>query len=183
MSEEDRVRWDGRYDHAGPAPPGDVGPPAAFAPYENLLPTEGLALELACGRGRGAVWLAERGLAVWGVDVSPVAVKHARDLAADHGLAQRCRFDVADLDNGIPPGPAVDLLVCHLYTDARLDRAIVERLRPGGVLAIAVLSEVDVGPGPYRVPRGQLRLAFSELEVLAEGEKDGQAWLLGRARL
>lgn len=182
MSEEDRVRWDERYEDAGPPPQGEVGPPPAFAPYESLFPTEGLAMELACGRGRGAVWLAKRGLLVWGIDVSPMAVAHARELAARHGLAQRCRFDVADLDNGIPPGPAVDLVVCHMYRDARLDRAIVERLRPGGLLAMAVLSEVDVGPGPFRARRGELRIAFAELEVLAEGEKEGQAWLLATTR-
>lgn len=181
MSEEDRVRWDTRYRALEPAPAGDPGPPAMYAPYEHLFPTKGRALELACGRGRGAVWMAARGLEVWGLDVSPVAIALARDLAERSGFADRCRFDVVDLDGGLPDGPPVDLLVCHYFRDPRLDEAIVERLAPGGLLAIAVLSTVDVGPGPYRAEPGALRAAFGALEVLAEGEGQGEAWLLARA--
>jgi hypothetical protein len=46
------------------------------------------------------------------------------------------------------------------------------------LLAIAVLSEVDQGPGPFRVAPGELRAAFSALTVVREGEARGEAWLL-----
>lgn len=180
MTEDDRRHWDERYAAGGPAPAGAGGPPPQLAPYEHLLPTSGTALELACGRGRGAVWLAGRGLDYLGVDVSPVAVGLARDLVARSGLADRCRFEVVDLDHGLPPGPPVDVLLCYFFRDPRLDRAIVERLAPGGLLAMVVLSEVDVGPGRFRAPPGELLAAFGELEVLAAGEGDGEAWLVAR---
>jgi SAM-dependent methyltransferase len=115
---------------------------------------------------------------VWGLDVSPVAVGLARELAAHHGVGDRCRFDVVDLDDGLPDGPPVDLVLCHRFRDARLDRAILERLAPGGLLAMAALSEVGVGPGPFRASPGELRMAFADLDVVAEDEGDGQAWLL-----
>jgi SAM-dependent methyltransferase len=181
VTEADRVRWDVRYARAGPAPVGDAGPPPLFAPHEHLFPTDGLAMEVACGRGRGAFWLAGRGLEVWGFDVSAVAVRLARELAAQHGVGDRCRFDVVDLDDGLPEGAPVDLIVCHLFRDPRLDQAMIERLVPGGLLAIAVLSEVDVGPGPFRAAPGELRAAFAQLDVAAEGERRGEAWLLARA--
>jgi SAM-dependent methyltransferase len=152
-----------------------------FAPYEHVFPTAGRAMELACGLGQGAVWLARRGLDYWGIDVSFVAVGLARELAERSGVADRCRFDVVDLDNGLPAGPPVDVVLCHRFRDARLDRTIIERLAPGGVLAIAVLSEVGVGPGPFRAKPGELLRAFEELDVIAEGERDGEAWLLARA--
>lgn len=180
MTDEDRRRWDDRYARIGPAPPGDPGPSPHFAAHLDEFPTRGTALELACGRGRGAVWLAGRGLDVWGVDVSPAAIELARDLAARSGVADRCRFDVVDLDDGLPDGPPVDVVLCHCFRDARLDGAIVDRLVPGGLLAIVVLSAVGAGPGPFRAEPGELRRAFAALDVVADGEADGEAWLLGR---
>lgn len=155
-------------------------PPPAFAHVEGLFPTSGHALELACGRGRGAVWLAKRGMEYWGVDVSPVAIGLARELAALSGVGDRCRFDVVDLDIGLPEGPPVDLLLCYLFLDRRLDQDIMDRIEPGGLLAIAVLSEIGHGPGEYRARPGELREAFGELESLEQGEADGMAWLLAR---
>ncbi len=182
VSEEDRHNWDARYTELGVAPADHAIPPPVFAPFEDLFPTKGLALELACGRGRGAHWLASRGMEVYGVDASSVAIDLARQLVSRSGCADRCRFDVVDLDDGLPECPPVDLLLCHLFRDPRLDRAIIDRVAPGGLLAVAVLSEVGVGPGQFRAPPGALRAAFDELERLVEGEGEGKAWILGRRR-
>jgi SAM-dependent methyltransferase len=178
VAETDRVRWDERYADRAPAP---AGPPAAFAAHQDLFPSEGHALDLACGQGGAAVWLTLRGLDVLGVDVSPVAIERARELAADNGVGRRCRFEAADLDDGLPPGPPADVIICHKFRDRRLDAAIVERLAPGGLLAISALSEVGVRPGPFRVAAGELAGAFAALEQLAAGEGDGEAWLIARA--
>lgn len=182
MSEGERSHWDRRYSEGGMAPMDEAGPPPVFAGYDHLFPTTGATLELACGRGRGAVWLAGRGLEYNGVDISPVAIDLARKLVTHHGLAERCRFEVHDLDNGLPDGPKVDLLFCYLFRDPNLDTAIVDRIRPGGILATAVLSEVDAGPGRFRAKPGELRETYSSLEVLADGEGEGIAWLIGRRR-
>jgi SAM-dependent methyltransferase len=180
VTEEDRIHWDERYVDIGPGPV-DADPPPLFAPYEYLFPTAGQVLELACGRGRFAVWLARRGLEVWGVDVSPVAIDLARELAERSAVGGRCRFDIVDLDGGLPHGPLVDVIVCYLFRDARLDEQIVKRLTRGGLLAIATLSTVDVGPGPFRAGPGELLAAFASLEVLAQSEGAGHALLLARA--
>jgi SAM-dependent methyltransferase len=182
MSEADRRDWDRRYTEGGVAPLDESGPPPVFAAHEDLFPATGNALELACGRGRGAVWLAGRGLEYQGVDVSPVAIDLARKLVAHHGLSERCRFEVHDLDRGLPDGPPVDLLFCYLFRDPRLDAAMVERLKPLGILATAVLSEVGGEPGRFRARPGELRQAYSSLEILADGKGDGIAWLIGRRR-
>lgn len=182
MTEKDRVRWDETYARRGPAPGGPDEPPPVFAAHRDVFPTSGHALDLACGQGFGAVWLARRGLAVWGLDVSPVAIGHARDLARRQGVDARCRFDVVDLDDGLPAGPPVEVVWCHKFRDRRLDRAIVDRLAPGGVLAVSCLSEVGDTPGPFRAGPGELLAAFSKLEVVDADEGAGQAWLLARAR-
>lgn len=180
MTESDRVRWDERYAGKGRAAADAIGPPSAFAAYVDAFPETGRALDLACGQGLGSVWLARRGLDVWGLDVSATAVSQARDLAQRSGVADRCRFDVLDLDDGLPAGPPADVVLCHKFRDHRLDRAIIGRLAPGGLLAIAALSEVGATPGPFRAVAGELPAAFAELDVIAAGESDGLAWLLAR---
>ena len=148
-------------------------PPDILARHADLLPVAGHALDLACGQGGIAVWLARRGLEVRGFDVSPVAIGQARDLARRSG--------VGDVDDGLPNGPPVELLVCHRFRDPRLDAAILGRLKPGGLLAIAVLSEAGAAPGPFRAAPGELPAAFPGLRPLAVGEELGHAWLLARA--
>jgi SAM-dependent methyltransferase len=115
------------------------------------------------------------------LDISSEAISRARDLARRSGVDERCRFDVVDLDEGLPPGAPVDVILCHKFRDRRLDREIVERLAPGGLLAIAVLSEVDASPGPFRATAGELPAAFADLNLVAAGEGGGHAWLLARA--
>lgn len=181
VTEEDRIHWDDRHARVGPAPIGATSPPPLFAPYEHLFPTAGRALEVACGPGRGALWLASLGLDVWGLDISAVAIGLARDLARRSGVGGSCRFDVVDLDQGLPEGPPVDVILCHMFRDPRLDRAIIQRLAPGGLLAMTALSEVDAGPGPFRVLSGELPAAFAELHVMVAGERQGEAWLLAKA--
>lgn len=181
MAVEDRVRWDARYARIGPAPADAATPPPRFAPDAHEFPRVGTALDVACGRGTVAVWLARRGLHVRGLDVSPVAVDLARDLACRAGVADRCRFDVVDLDAGLPDCPPVDVVVCHRFRDGRLDRALVERLVAGGLLAVVALSEVGADAGRFRATRGELRAAFADLDVIAAGDDGGEAWLLARA--
>jgi SAM-dependent methyltransferase len=181
MAEGDRHSWDERYAAQGPPPVSAVEPPAFLARHVDLFPIAGRALDLACGQGLAAVWLARRGLDVRGFDVSAVAIGQARQVARLAGVGERCHFDVFDLDDGLPAGPPADVILCHKFRDRRLDQAIIGRLAPGGLLAIAVLSEVGAAPGPFRTAHGELPAAFADLNVIAAGEGEGYAWLLARA--
>jgi 2-polyprenyl-3-methyl-5-hydroxy-6-metoxy-1,4-benzoquinol methylase len=180
VSRADRERWDAKYGSRETPTLDDIRLPAVFEPFVTEFPTAGSALEIACGRGGTAVWLARRGLEVVAVDVSPVAIAAAQELVRLTGVRDRCRFAIADLDQGLPSGPAVDVLVCHLFRDPRLDDAMMERLAPGGLLAVACRSEVDGVPGPYRAGPGELLERFAGLDTVAAGEGDGRAWLLSR---
>jgi SAM-dependent methyltransferase len=183
MAVEDRTRWDERYSGRPPIAAGSVAPPAAFADLVDELPRSGAALEVASGEGGAAVWLATRGLDVTGVDVSPVAVDRARALAEQVDVGARCRFAVHDLDVGLPPGPPVALVLCHLFDGPHLDGLLVDRLAAGGALAVAVLSEVGGRPGRFRAAPGALldRYGpFDRLTVVDHREADGVARLLAR---
>ncbi|MGB3481044.1 MAG: methyltransferase domain-containing protein [Mycobacterium sp.] len=156
--------------------PDDVGLPAIFVPFADEFPTTGHAVDVACGRGLTAIWLARRGMSVTGYDVSPVAIAAATELAAQCGVSQLCRFQVVDLDDGLPPGRELDVIVCHKFRDHRLDRPMLVRLAAGGLLAISALR----GAGAFRVADGELEEAFADLAVTASGTADDTAWLLGR---
>ena len=178
MSAEDRIRWDRRYASWDRDRVDAVHLPAEFEPYTDHFPTAGSALDIACGRGAAALWLGRRGLQVWGYDISPVAIGQATELARMHGLADRCHFSVTDLDAGLPPGASSEVVICNKFRDRNLDEAVVERLAPGGVLAISALSAGPDGSARFGVRPGELRRAFAGLEVIAAGD----TWLLARKR-
>lgn len=122
--------------------------PAAGTPQPNARLTEtvtglppGDALDLGCGDGGDALWLARRGWRVTAADVSAVAVERLTGLAAARGLGDRIDAARHDLEATFPQG-AFDLICAHyLQTPLDLDRATVLRtaahaLRVGGRLLV-----------------------------------------------
>jgi SAM-dependent methyltransferase len=179
MATADRTHWDEKYGNAADRSRTLSLPQHFDFVAEQLAGVED-ALEIACGTGTAAVWLASLGVRVTGYDISTVAISTANELATEHGVTDRCSFAAHDFDHGLPAGDSVDLVVCNMFRDAALDDAIVERLRPGGFLAIAALSEVGAQPGRFRVTAGELPAAFPSLEPLTAGEGDGVAWFVAR---
>ncbi|TQM04120.1 class I SAM-dependent methyltransferase [Pseudonocardia kunmingensis] len=184
MAVADRERWDARHAAAGAAGAGpSPAPPDALRGREALLPAPGRALDVACGRGTVAVWLAARGFAVDAVDVSPVALDAARALADREGVGERVRWWAHDLDAGLPGAGPYDVVVCQRFRDPARYPDLAARLAPGGLLVVTVLSQVGEGPGQFRAPAGELRAAFGDLELLHHVERDGEASLVARAPL
>ncbi len=100
-------------------------------------------------RRRCGYW--PRGLDVHGVDVSAVAIVRAQALAERAGVA--ARFEVVDLDEGLPAGDPVDLLLCHKFRDPTRYPQMSARLKPGGLLAPSVCSARSAPhPGGSRPP-------------------------------
>jgi len=172
VAQADRDKWDARYRDRG----GPVGPAAFVAGLADLLPGRGRALDLAGGAGRHAVWLAERGLDVTLVDVSPEAVALAGARAAEAGVALTCRaLDLDDVEAGaapFPPGPWDLILDFHLLWRPVL-RFAAEHLAPGGLLAVSQPTrrnlERHASPSArYLLEEGELAglVAASGLEVV-----------------
>lgn len=182
MSHDDRTRWDAKYADQGMPSPDAIGPAVVFEAFRDEFPVAGCAIDVACGQGAAAVWLARRGLQVRGFDISPAAIERARALAARSGVGDRCRFDVVDLDDGLPGGPPADVVYCARFRDRRLDAPMIERLAADGLLAVTALSQVGSTAGRFRAGPGELRTAFAGLEVITDGEGQGLAWLLARRR-
>lgn len=179
MAASDRERWDARHTAAGPGSP---LPPDALRGRTDLLPASGRALDVACGRGAVAAWLAGRGLDVVAVDVSPAGLAAGAELVTREQPPGRVRWVEADLDAGFPrDDDCYDVVVCQRFRDPSLYPALRAALAPGGLLVVTVLSEVGDTGGAYRAVPGELTAAFAGLEVLAHGEGDGEAHLVARA--
>jgi SAM-dependent methyltransferase len=113
--------------------------PNRFLVAEVAALEPGRALDLACGEGQNAIWLAERGWRVRAVDYSPVAIDKARARAEREGVA--VDFVEDDLLRHEPEAAAYDLvllLYLHLPSDER--RSVLARaagaLAPGGTLLL-----------------------------------------------
>lgn len=177
--------WDERYAHAAVGRP---GPPSVLVGREDLVPTSGRALDVACGRGTVAVWLALRGLTVDAVDAAPAGLALGRELAAAEGV--EVAWHEADLDSGLrltgphhPPSlrsPGYDVVVCQRFRDPLLYPALAGLLAPGGLLAITVLSTVGDTGGRFRAGPGELSGAFGHLDVIVDEEGGGEAHLVAR---
>jgi SAM-dependent methyltransferase len=81
----------------------------------------GRALDLACGEGRNAVWLAEQGWAVTGVDFSDVGLDKGRRLATERTV--EVEWIVADVTTWQPPSATFDLVVVFYLQLPAADRA------------------------------------------------------------
>ena len=101
----------------------------------------GRALDLGCGEGADAMWLAERGWQVVAVDVSATALQRAAADAQERNLLDRIDFQRRDLSVSFPDGSFDLVSAQYLHSPVRLEREAVlrravESLAPGGVLLI-----------------------------------------------
>lgn len=118
------------------------------AELADLAP--GRALDLACGEGRNAVWLAGRGWHVTGVDFSPVGLAKARRLAVDHGVVvDWVEADVVEWD---PLAAAFNLVIVFYLHLPSGDRHRVmahaqEALAAGGTLLVVGHDMTNLSQG------------------------------------
>ncbi len=189
--------WNESY--ASGNPPWDTGKPEAllveFVTSRGIAPAR--TLEIGAGTGTNAIWLAERGFDVLGVDVSSLAVEIARAKIKKHNL--RCRFETLDfLGVSVPDGSfqfVFDRGCFHVF-DEPAERecfaaGVAAVLEPGGLWLSLIGSTEgtarDVGP-PRRSAR-EVALAIEpalEIVELRSAEfrgNDAKAWFcLSRQR-
>ena len=104
----------------------------------------GTALDLGCGEGGDAIWLAAQGWQVTAVDISATALRRGADHAREAGVAEAIRWERHDLSRSFPEG-SFDLVSAQfLHSPVAADGEREEILRraaaavaPGGVLLVA----------------------------------------------
>ncbi len=161
----DLAAWEQRY--RAQEETSEAAPNPLLVEIARPLPP-GRALDLACGTGRNALWLAEHGWSVTAVDGSPSAIEILRQRAGDLPIETQ----IADLENSnfaIEPA-SYDLIAICYYLERKLFEPAKRALLPGGILiAIALLAE----PGKdnsFRVEPGELPRTFDGWEILHHRE-------------
>ena len=131
----------------------------------------GRAIDLACGAGRNAVYLAERGWTVTAVDGSERAVELVEQRAAASGVRVHTRVnDLTSPDCSMPPD-AYDLVLIAYYLQRDLFAKAKAAVRPGGVI-IAIVHTPEPGQpwSEKRAVPGELRTFFEDWDILWEYE-------------
>jgi tellurite methyltransferase len=159
----DRIAmWDARY-ASGEDLHGWAPSPLLAEALEDLPP--GSALDLACGAGRHALFLADRGWRVEAVDGSAVGLALLREEARKRGLSRRLRVRTADLEARptvyVPRPGAYDLVCNFYYLDRSQWEGLRDAVRPGGLLVaaihVALPSEPVTGNPDFLLQPGELR--------------------------
>ncbi|MET2010355.1 bifunctional NAD(P)/FAD-dependent oxidoreductase/class I SAM-dependent methyltransferase [Microbacterium chocolatum] len=145
------THWEARYAERPAIWSGRVN--AALADVVAPLPP-GRALDLGCGEGGDAVWLARAGWQVTGLDISPTAVERARHAADGAGVGESTRFVATDLAEVAAFEPADLVLASFLHSTVDLPRTEILRraaaaVVPGGRLLVIGHAEPPPWAGHY----------------------------------
>jgi tellurite methyltransferase len=159
--------WDQRYRLAA-RPEEDFEAAPTVLLVETAEPLRpGKALDLACGTGRNALWLAEHGWKVTAVDGAPSAVEILLQRASERGVKVHARC--ADLEKGQYriASSAWDLIALCYYLQRDLFAPAKDGVVPGGILlAIAHLTEPGEEATAHRLRPGELQRYFGDWEIL-----------------
>jgi len=152
----------------------DFTPASLLVEVADMVPP-GRALDLACGYGRNALYLARLGWSVVAVDSAKAAIRILRERATEAQLAVEGR--VADLEaaeSAIEPC-GYDLICDFLYLQRNLFPRIREGVRPGGIFVAEIHLRDDAAKEGPRSPQfvleaGELRQEFAGWKILFYSE-------------
>ena len=180
VSHADQDKWNARYredvDVSGTHPSELL---AEWLPKLKLPDTHARAIDVACGSGRNAIYLARRGWQVDAVDVSDVALEHLSETATAENLPITCiQTDLEDAVRrpaNLFTAGRYDLAVMIRYTDLPLIDTLKGALKAGGYLIVEehLVTEADVvGPRNqrFRVAPDALRDAVAGMDIIAYRE-------------
>ena len=145
--------------------------PTAFLNEKLSLLKKGKALVLAMGEGRNAVYLAENGFDVTGVDISAVGIEKCERLAEERGVAVNSVVaDLTDYDMG---SEQYDLITNFYFFDESILPGVIDSLKPGGIFIFETYSRdhpkhSKFGPKnpDYLVKPNELLEIFKSLRIL-----------------
>ncbi|HEY8518792.1 MAG TPA: methyltransferase domain-containing protein [Gammaproteobacteria bacterium] len=165
MSAAERDKWNERY--CAGAYAARTHPTALLEDWSPYL-RRGRALDVACGTGRNALYLARAGYQVDAVDISPVGLERGRRAADERGLSVRwLEADLDDDPDAALPDAEYDLIVWVRYVNRDLMPHLLRRLRPRGHLLCEqhlVCARPDIaGPSGtrFRLQPNELLQAFA----------------------
>jgi len=184
MSSADLQKWDDKY-RGGQRPTLEQAEPV-LARHVQYLPASGQVLDLACGKGANALFLAQRGLDVLALDGSAAGLKLLQKAAEEKNLQARIQTRQADLDHYVLPRASFDLIVVIRYLNRPLFASIEAALKPGGVLYYQTFNTEIRHSRPgfnqdFTIEKDELSNGFPGLEIqLSTTESQHYSLLIGR---
>jgi len=183
--QHDVERWNRKYRAGNPNP--DFAPDPLLTSHAHLLDGKGAALDLACGVGHNAIFLARRGYDVMAVDGSEIGLNYCR--AAIRNTSLRIRLVAADLERIALPRDYFDVVLVVRYLYRPLVAQIKSTLKPGGIIIYKTFNTNHLREKPdfkreYLLQHGELREWFSDYDVMATNDSpqldDALTWLIAR---
>lgn len=177
MARVDKERWEQRYMSGWRSQTHKT-----LLDFYKLAPV-GKALELACGTGENALFLAKKGFDVDAIDISCTAISIAEEKARREGV--NVNFLCADLDEYTLPENTYDLIINFYYLNRSLSNPIVKALKKGGLLIFETYNQKhmiireDFNPD-FLLKDGELLELFRGLDVLYYREEFNVSTLVGR---
>ena len=193
MTHNSAQKWDRKYAEATLKTP--ANPSFVLKQHSRLLPFNGKALELACGLGGNARFLAQCGLKTQAWDISDNALTVLNNWASLNRLPIEPL--ITDLEQMLLPYQQFDVIVVSLYLNRALFPQLVSALKPNGLLFYQTFLapvQMNAPNNPdFYVQSNELNQAWPELTTLIYGEgglnnenvvdsndKHRYAWYVGR---
>ena len=173
MQQTTRDFWNDRYREKTGKTSGTPG--LVLSQFASPL-QPGTALELGCGRGDDALWLARQGWQVTAVDVSAVALAYASERSARAGLAGSLRFEEHDLAETFPDGSHDLVVASFLQSPQDWPRARVLARAAGAVTTGGRLLITEHGKRPPGSEAAEDRVFPGAEETLASLALDPRHW-------
>lgn len=181
----DIVRWNKKYRAArGSA---FAQPDELLIRHQSLLVESADVLDVACGAGANAIFAAQRGCRVVGVDASVEGLRIAARRAKGKGV--EISLVAADLDTWRPPPERFDLVIVIRYLNRALMPSLHSTIRPGGVMIYNTFNRNYLGQKPdmnpdYLLTPGELAHCFATFDEIATNDRlanaDVSSWWIGR---
>lgn len=181
------------------SPPWDIGKPQAeFVRLEQAGEIKGDVLDIGCGTGENALYLAQAGHEVWGIDLVPLAIEKAKAKAVERALKATFlvwnALELAGLKRSFDT--AIDSGLYHslpVSEHSRFLGSLRSALRPEGTYFMMCFSDRQPGTlGPRRISQEEIRATFTARwrinyirQAYFESNLEGkaQAWLSSITRL
>lgn len=141
--------------------------------YAFLLPKTGIAVDLACGLGANAIFLAKHGLTVHAWDISDEAIKKLNQFSKQQKTILHTK--VCEVEEQLCGENIFDVICCCYFLERSIVKNIIQALRPNGLLFFQTFIHEkvsDVGPTnpSYRLAENELLHLFSPLHALVYHE-------------
>jgi tellurite methyltransferase len=162
---DERQRWNAHY--ASRVNTHGDGAHPFLRQHLALLP-RGRALELAMGEGHNAIFLAQQGFSVSGIDISAVAIERALQLSQEAGVVVDAIC--TDLRTTVLPADTYDIVACFYYLQRSLFPQIMKTLKPGGMVIYETYTAEQAQCGrptnpDYLLQPNELLEAFQRLRI------------------